>query len=277
MIGRRALAPFLALAFPPAGARAQLFNPGAPTLAARDGLIAPSSPAWSPLDLGASLLAWWDAERADLITQSGGPVSSWRDIVGGYDAAQGTGANQPIYGAASFNSRPGVAFNGTTHELTVAAFPASFPINAAAGEIWVATDQQAPGTDALVRAAASLGNGTAAGRALERTVTASVNRCNARVGDGTSKTAGVATVDFSGRHVVRLIADGTTIWSEIDGIKSAGVACVPTTTGSRVRLGAGASAAAGSWWQGIHSAVLVTSLLTAQQADQLRAWLAARA
>jgi hypothetical protein len=230
---------------------------------------------WTPAALGSDLLAWWDAERSDLITHVGGAVSSWRDIVGGYDAVQAVGAAKPTYSTTSFNGRPGVGYDGADDELT-GPYPVSFPVGAGGGEIWGATDQQAPGADATVRAAASLGNGTAAGRALERTVTASVNRVNARIGDGTSKTTGVATVDFSGRHVIRSITDGTNIYSEIDGVRSTGTACVPTTTGARVRLGAGASAAAGSFWQGVHSTVLFTSLLTAPQAAQLYAYLNGR-
>jgi hypothetical protein len=46
---------------------------------------------WTPLKLGTSLLAWWDAERTDLITQASGLVSSWKDAVGGYDAVQAAG------------------------------------------------------------------------------------------------------------------------------------------------------------------------------------------
>ena len=49
---------------------------------------------WSPFALGSDLFACWDAERSDLITHVGGAVSSWKDIVGGYDVVQAVGAAQ---------------------------------------------------------------------------------------------------------------------------------------------------------------------------------------
>lgn len=76
MISRRALAPFLALAFP---AHAQLLNPGAPTLAARDGLIGPDQPPPGP-----EALAW----QAAVVT-NGGTVSAARlQIVQNFIAAE---------------------------------------------------------------------------------------------------------------------------------------------------------------------------------------------
>lgn len=229
---------------------------------------------WTPRRLGASLVAWWDAERSDLITQASSLVSSWKDIVGAYDVVQTTGASKPAYSATSFNSRPGITFDGLASELTLVGIPASFPIGAVAGEIWGVVDQTALAADATNRQAATYGNGASSTvRGLTRSVSVGVNRAAYYCGDGTSKHADEATVNYSGRHVHRGIADGTTIYSEIDGTRSSGVASVPATAAGRVRIGANSTASAGNFWQGVISTVLVTSILTAAEATQLYAFL----
>lgn len=238
-------------------------------------MIAFSQPyTWTPAQLGASLLGWWDAERADLITQSSGAVSSWKDIVGAYDAVQATGASKPTYSATSFNGRPGVSFDGIATELTVSSYPATFPTGATAGEMWIATDQQAIGSDATFRTAVSLGNLTTGSRALGRNNSSSTSRVNIRNGDGaTTQNSTVTTINFSGRHVARGIVNGTTIYGEIDTVRAAGTASVPATVGTRVRLGAGSAGSAASFWTGIHNSILITGSLTTTQASQLYGYL----
>lgn len=55
---------------------------------------------WVPTDLGANLIAWYDASNAASIIQSGGAVSQWSDLSGnGHHLTQATGANQPTYAA----------------------------------------------------------------------------------------------------------------------------------------------------------------------------------
>lgn len=228
---------------------------------------------WTPASLGSSLLAWWDAEHADRITRSGGLVSSWTDVVGGYTLTQATEAAKPTYSATSFNGQAGITADGTDDELT-GAFPGSFPTGATAGEIWVVTDQQSLGADSSNnRYAVAIGNANAAGRALYRGGNGITNRLTTIVGDGAGKTSQLTTADFSGRHVIRSIADGTNIYAEVDGVRSVATACVPATTGSRVRVFANASSTAGSFYAGAHCAVLFTSLLSAPQATQMYTFL----
>lgn len=229
---------------------------------------------WAPGALGSSLLAWWDAERTGLITQTAGAVSSWRDIVGGYNCVQATGAAQPIWSATGFNSRPVVTFDGTDDELTLTTVPAGIPTAAAPSELWGVFDQTALVADTTVRHAFNIGSGAAStARALSRSVVTATNRANVIAGNGTNITVPNTSAAFSGRHVVRGIVDGTTAYCELDGNLSSGTASVPTTATNRLRIGATSSTSATLFWQGGINTVLVTSLLTTTQADLLRAYL----
>src|SRR5262245_31893093 len=80
---------------------------------------APAGP-FTPASLGASLLAWWSADRGDLITQSGGVVSSWKDSVAAYDCTA-AGSVQPAYSATGWKgASPGITFDGVDDCLTLA-------------------------------------------------------------------------------------------------------------------------------------------------------------
>ncbi len=67
---------------------------------------APGGGAWSPLDLGDSLYAWFDAADAATITDAGaGAVSQWADKSGNdRHVTQGTGGNRPTTGTRTINS-----------------------------------------------------------------------------------------------------------------------------------------------------------------------------
>ena len=82
--------------------------------------------AWSPSDLGADLLAWYDASDAGTVTESAGSVSQWDDKSGNNrHVSQGSGANQPTYNGTNevdfdsdssqylFNSSPFMYNNGS--------------------------------------------------------------------------------------------------------------------------------------------------------------------
>ena len=89
---------------------------------------------WSPLQLGALCLAWWSAD--DLAP---GAVASWKDRVLKYDAAQAVSGSRPVASILSFGGLPGVTFDGTDDELTLASCP--FPTGASPSEIHALVDQ----------------------------------------------------------------------------------------------------------------------------------------
>lgn len=69
--------------------------------------------AWTPLNLGAALLAWWDpADTANMTFGTG--VQFWNDKIGGRTAAQNTAASQPTWSATARNGKPGLIFNAAS-------------------------------------------------------------------------------------------------------------------------------------------------------------------
>lgn len=227
---------------------------------------------WTPAALGASLLAWWDANRSDLITQSSNKVSSWLDIVGGYNVVQATDANRPVYSATSFNGYPGLTGNGTSQYLRLATVPAGIPTGANPSELWVLVDQTALVADATTRIAFGYGNLSSTYRTVQRAVISGANRAQATIGSGAgSSNAANSSVDFSGRHVVRLIVSATASQPDVDAIAGSSASIVPGTASNFLTLFA--TPAAVNWWQGVIAAVLVTAPLSASEAVQMYAYL----
>jgi len=227
---------------------------------------------WLPSALGSSLLALWDAERTDLITE--GATLSVKDTVAAYDAVQATAASQPAYSATSFNGRPGFTHDGTADELTCTASGLLTQLGGAASyEMWGVVDQTALVADTTTRTFLSVGAANATTRRAGRAVVSAVNRANAATGDGVSATTvNNTSVDFSGRHVVRVKFTATGTTTEIDGVTMTESAVVPSTTATRVRIGAAANTSASLFWQGVWNAVAFTGPLSAAQAAQMLAW-----
>jgi hypothetical protein len=220
-------------------------------------------------------LGWWDAERSDLITQSGGLVSAWADVVGGYSAVQSISGQRPAYSATSFNNRPGITFDGVDDCVEMAAAPASFPTGSTGCEIWALVDQLTPSGDATARRVAAYGGTTtASARALAR---ASGNQAQAPTGDGTTSIFPTnSLVAFTGRHVVRAVFTPTSAKADVDDVANGVLATSLNTSAGKWRIGANTAATAGAFSQIVASAVLVTGLLTAPQATQLYTYLNAR-
>ncbi len=77
--------------------------------------------AWTPLELGASLALWLDADDASTITLNGSTVSQWSDKSGNnHHVTQATAAAQPTYEAAAFQGKPTLSFDDTDDMLAVA-------------------------------------------------------------------------------------------------------------------------------------------------------------
>lgn len=238
-------------------------------------LLFASSSAWSPFALGSSLLFWWDADRPDLISQSGGAVSSWTDIIQGCAVAQGTGGNQPIYSATGFNSRSGgITFDGTDDYLRGTTNLSALPTGAAPSEEWWLVDQTAAAADTNTRPLGSFGSAGATARRVDRVVSTGVNRGRSQVGDGAVATSGTnANVDFSGRHVVRSVVGASQFTTEVDGTASSATVLTPNTNAGAITFACNASATPTLFFQGVIAARIITNSLSADQATQLYAYL----
>lgn len=89
---------------------------------------------WTPSNLGAALVAWWDPSDTAHITFNTGTVASWVDRAGGNALIQATGANQPGWSATALNGAPGLTFNGSQ---AVRAATTTLPSGTAASTISV--------------------------------------------------------------------------------------------------------------------------------------------
>lgn len=75
---------------------------------------------WTPISLGGSLTAWYDAVDGTYVTHSGSPdlVSQWDDRSGnGYHATQSTSTNRPTWGAATNR----ITFDGSNDRMVLPA------------------------------------------------------------------------------------------------------------------------------------------------------------
>lgn len=230
---------------------------------------------WTPADLGDALLGQLDAEDTASITQTDGAVSAWDDTVAEVSFVQATADAQPVWSATSFNGRPGITFDGTDDQLTLASVP--YPAGADPCEIWVLADQVVDASSSSQRVAFAYGTGGSVARIVRRGVISGVNRAGIGVGDGN---AGVfynnTSVDFSGIHVVRGVVGATASRCDVDGIAGTPSDVVPGTATTRSRIGATSANTAGNFWQGVINSIFVTAPLTDVQAASLRAYLGRR-
>lgn len=239
-----------------------------PMLACRSGAR------FTPRDLGGAVLAFWDAERAESITQSGGLVSSWRDLIGNLDAAQATGSLQPAF-ASTLNGRPEVVFDGTDDYLEVASQP--LPAAAQPCEIWLLGRQTGIAADATTRVGLSYGgDAIATQRRVGRAVVSAADVPRASIGNGTTAFNSDAPGAFSGIHVVRSVIGAAETRTDFDGVAGTPVAVVPATGTSRIRLGATANTVPTSFWKGGINAAFVLNPISDGQAARLLAFLKAR-
>ncbi len=241
-------------------------------------LLGASGAGYNPVSaLGSDLVAYWDANRSDLITIATG-VSSWKDIVAGYDAAQATGASQPAF-VASSQIDGAVIFDGTNDALACldATLLSALPSGAVASELWVVfRDDATSGT----RYAFSYGAGNSTGRHVGST--GANQTAFGTVGDGGSAqnitAVGRLTGNVNNTHVLRLQVGATSTILSLDGVVDpvAPLVVVPSTTNTRLRIGAAPGAAAGQFLQGPITIAIVTKPLTAQKAAALTTYLQTR-
>lgn len=234
-------------------------------------------PEWTPADLGAKLIAWWDAEDADTLTLSGGLAVEWIDKVNGITLVQSLAGQRPVYSDTSFGGRPALSFDGLDDFLAVTPAHPSIPIGGDPCEMWALVDQLAPEfTDSGQRMIMSYGSGTMDRRGIFRANSLQVNSFTVV---GTRNTNGVvASVagGFSGKHVVRGRWTGSQMYAQRDETISAPTALAPLTTGARFRLGAGPNAAANAFHMGGFNSGLITTDLDEAESASLLAYLANR-
>lgn len=232
---------------------------------------------FTPIKLDGRLLAWWDAERPDLMTTSTG-ISSWKDVVAGYDMTQATGAAQPVWSPTSFGGFPGMTFDGTDDCLASIATDllAVLPFNADPCEIWSVVQQDALAADTTTREVFSYGGAsTQLSRRAERVVASAVNRVRVLQGNGTTSdtAAGTTTIDFSTRHVMRCVCGPSSISVYLDGVVGATTASTGGIGQVRARIGATQVSTAAQFWQGKIAAILVTLPLPEDKTAALHSYM----
>lgn len=89
---------------------------------------------WTPAQLGAAVVGWWDAQDAGTFTLNGSRVASWanKGSAGGV-ADQVNGAQQPVYSADVGDGRPGVIGDGS-QALKISS-QTGYPLGSAASTI----------------------------------------------------------------------------------------------------------------------------------------------
>jgi hypothetical protein len=248
------------------------------------GLLGGGGRPYNPMTaLGPSLLAWWDADQSywganGSMTMATG-VSSWKDIVAGYNATQATGSAQPTFSSTSFGGKPGVSFDGVDDNLlcTDAGLLAVLPTGATPCELWVLVENDAPASDATIRYAFGYGNAGPTQREIGRAVVSGVNRGRVGVGDGTSALGANDTgTDLSTRHAMRAQYGATASSIIVDADAGASLSVIPGSTATRLRIGAQPNAGAIAIWQGPIAAAFITLPLTTAQAAQHQNWLLGR-
>jgi hypothetical protein len=238
-------------------------------------LLTSDEAVWTPLELGAKLLAWWDAEYSAGFSLSGSLVTSWTDRKASIALSQATTGFKPVYSATSVNSRPGVTFDGTDDVLQLAS--TTLPVGANPSTIWTLTNELRPSATTGVGTLFAYG-GTAASRRVRRTSSSSVSRAQTVIGVAGASVSD-ATVVFDGVHVAKFTFDPTAIRIEVDkaGAASAAHTLNTSATSPRTAMGASELSSPSLFANAAINSVLVTDgTLTTDQEAQMWAFLKAR-
>ncbi len=233
---------------------------------------------WNPLQLGAKLLSWWSADRADLMTVVSDKVSSLRDVMYGNELVQGTAGNRPGYAATGFDGDPCFTFDKDLSQYLSAASVFNLPVGATPSNQWAVTQQDAPNSDiSTVRVLFSYGAATSSTRiGLQRSFTTGYDRAAFTGGTGAaSVTPRNDAVEFKGRHWLRGRNTGVTLEAFVDGVPSGGpVACVTAIGATKTALGCISNTTPSSFYTGkIRDVLITTDTLTASETAALSRWL----
>lgn len=208
--------------------------------------------AWTPLNLGAALLGWWDASDSATITLNSGNVSGWASKVGGLTATQGTAAKQPPYSATALNNLPGLTFTAATgHFLSISSI-ATFPLAANPSTLVCAAQYTAGGNYAPV-----IGYGNVAGGAGRERDIMSPSTGN-KVGISINGYDPATTSDWAGidRIVVAEFAAASSFNVYVDGNAATNfTGGTMNTNGTSGKIGT--SSGSVSFWNGVIQEIFV--------------------
>jgi hypothetical protein len=225
---------------------------------------------WTPLNLGAKNLLWWDAEDADSLTLASSAVTAWEDKSAGFAVSQATGANQPALSATAVNSRPGIVFDGTDDYMTNAGTPGNVAAGQAREWWFLGTQTRAAGTggaNIVVRQ----GSGVVAAAQLGRIVD---NTTTGYVGNGTTANTATATTLLEGVSIVRQQITATQQIVSRNGVAGTPVAVTPALDNVSVFIGS--RDAASRFHEGAINTLIQTEPLTDAEAFLLLGFLKAR-
>lgn len=218
---------------------------------------------WTPLNLGAALVEWWDASSL-----SATPVASWTGKkLGTVATALGT---QPTWSATARNGKPGVTFVASSALTFV---PTGFPSGAAAGGISVqglSSTTPSPITNGQFAVAYGAAASTAG---LTRYIyqQANVDVHPGATAGGTSGTGDNVTDTFSWATADRFVVfqiSGQNATTNTDGNTAASATMSTTTNTSLVTGAIGSWPAFGNTWVGPIQQVFITSQILSTNARQ---------
>jgi hypothetical protein len=228
---------------------------------------------WSPLNLGSALLAWWSADYG--LTLSGSAVSAWADRKHGYTLTQSSPAARPIFSATGFGGAACLIHDGIDDCLYNLAATGWFPTGSAGLEMHGVGQQDAPAvSDTALRCFVALGNSSFNTDMRQRRQEVSgVNRYQITLGNG----AGGASlrydaVDFSSRHLSWQRAESGQVLYSIDGNAPASAVNAKSVTAEQFAIGSLPNGSS-QYWLGRVRHVILTNLLTTDQAAQLTTYL----
>jgi hypothetical protein len=230
---------------------------------------------WTPLDLGADLLGWWDAEAFSTLTfGAGATITTWADKVAGYALTQAFSAQKPIYSASSFNNRPALTFDGVDDFLNLENQP--FPNGINPCEVWfLGADLLPVATTGSRRIFCFGGNAITSSRTLLRVSSGTADLATATTGTGSGNTSvSDAGSDLRNNTVVRVRHEATKVRIATNGgAFSDSAATVPATGTTRVRMGSSIGDTASQFANVRLNGVLVTLALSAANATLLTNYL----
>lgn len=240
-------------------------------VASRGGGTAPTPVVpFVPTDLGAVLVAWWNADdhgTANMTDDGAGLISQWKDRVGGL-ALTGATTARPTWTSTAFNSaKAGCTFDATATNLAGTTLT-NIPAAAVPSVIWT-VGQVTTAISGISQAMFAYG---VTGNHRRLTVDLTTGFISAR--DNVGASVQTVAITNGAPFLVAGQFDAASITSYWNGTAAASGANTLNTTNTRIRIGASASTSANQFFGGAIRHCIVTTALTTLQRQQLEGWLA---